>query len=245
VLRGRVILKGRVAEIRNAGGGWTDEAGRPIAMEGAEILPPVEPSKIVCVGRNYALHAKELGNEVPQRPLLFLKPPSAVLAHGGAILLPRDSQQMEYEGEIAVVIGKRCFDLDPGEDPMDFVAGVTPPNDVTARDPQKLGVPFTPAEAFHTLCPFGPWVAQGVPWQDLAVTTRLNGAVVQEGRASQMVFPIPELVRYAAGVMTLLPGDLIATGTPAGVGRLSPGDRISVEVAGIILENSVAQRKKA
>jgi 2-keto-4-pentenoate hydratase/2-oxohepta-3-ene-1,7-dioic acid hydratase in catechol pathway len=240
-----VSKEGRVVEVRNPGGGWTDETGLTVALEGAEILPPVAPSKIVCVGRNYALHAKELGNEVPQRPLLFLKPSTAVLAHGGTILLPEDSQQVEYEGEIAVVIGRRCFDLGPGEDPMDYVAGFTPLNDVTARDLQKLDVQFTRAKSFDTFCPFGPWVAEGIPWQDLGVTTRLNGAVVQEGKVSQMVFPIPELVRYAARVMTLLPGDLIATGTPAGVGRIVAGDRVSVEVAGIILENSVAKRKKA
>lgn len=242
MLMGRVRRDGAVVEVRNPGGGWTDSEGRPFPLGGSEILPPVEPTKIVCVGRNYALHAKELGNEVPQRPLLFLKPPSAILAHRGTILIPPDSAQVEYEGEIAVVIGRRCFDLGPDEDPMDFVAGFTPLDDVTARDLQKLDVQFTRAKSFDTFCPFGPWVAGGIDWRDLTVTTRLNGSVVQEGRAAQMVFPITDLVRYAARVMTLLPGDLIATGTPAGVGRIEAGDRVSVEVAGVILENSVAAR---
>jgi 2-keto-4-pentenoate hydratase/2-oxohepta-3-ene-1,7-dioic acid hydratase in catechol pathway len=206
------------------------------------VLPPVVPTKIVCVGRNYALHAKELGNEVPQRPLLFLKPPSAALPHGGTILLPEDSSQVEYEGEIAVVMGRTCSRLGPEDDPMDFVAGFAPLNDVTARDLQRLDVQFTRAKSFDTFCPFGPWVAEGVDWRELTVTTRLNGAAVQEGRACDMVFPIPDLVRFVARVMTLQPGDLIATGTPAGVGRLSAGDRVSVEVAGVVLENTVGAR---
>lgn len=240
---GRVIWRG--TEYAVAFGGQGDllaPGGLRIPAGEAIYLPPCTPSKIVCVGRNYVEHARELGNEVPERPLLFLKAPSAILSPGGAILLPEDSRQVEYEGEIAVVMARVCRGLGPGDDPLDYVAGVTPLNDVTARDLQKLDVQFTRAKSFDTFCPFGPWIAPVGNPSALSVRTFLNGRMVQEGHARDMAFPIPDLVRFISRVMTLLPGDVIATGTPAGVGRLAAGDRVAVEVAGVRLENEVDQR---
>lgn len=240
MLTGRALWRGREWDVEPVPEGLRLlPSGPVVALAEAQLLPPCRPTKVVCVGRNYREHAKELGNPMPERPLLFLKPPSAILAPGGAIRLPEDSSQVEYEGEIAVVVGRLCRNLSPEDDPMDFVAGVTPLNDVTARDLQRLDVQFTRAKSFDTFCPFGPYVAPVGDLSALGVRTFLNGAKVQEGFARDMAFPIPELVRYAARVMTLLPGDVIATGTPAGVGRLSEGDVVEVEVQGVRLRNVV------
>lgn len=204
-----------------------------------------QPSKIVCVGRNYAAHARELGNAVPDRPLLFLKPPSSIIRDGDIILLPPESSQVEHEAEIGVVIGRR---LSRGDEAAAraAIAGITCVNDVTARDLQKLDVQFTRAKGFDTFCPFGPALRQVEPdfiYSALEVTCRVNGAVRQHGRAADMVFGIPTLVAYISGVMTLEPGDLIATGTPEGVGRLNAGDVVEVEVSGVgVLRNPVAAR---
>jgi 2-keto-4-pentenoate hydratase/2-oxohepta-3-ene-1,7-dioic acid hydratase in catechol pathway len=203
------------------------------------------PSKIVCVGRNYAAHAKEMGNAVPDRPLLFLKPPSSIIKDGELILLPPDSRQVEHEAEIGVVIGRR---LSRGDEAAAraAIAGITCVNDVTARDLQKLDVQFTRAKGFDTFCPFGPALRQVEPdfiYSALEVTCRVNGALRQHGRAADMVFGIPTLVAYISNVMTLEPGDLIATGTPEGVGRLNAGDVVEVEVTGVgVLKNPVAAR---
>ncbi|MEW5763480.1 MAG: fumarylacetoacetate hydrolase family protein [Acidobacteriota bacterium] len=238
---GRVLLNGRKVPVRVLEDhAWITPEGVRVPPGEAVLLPPSTPSKIVCVGRNYVEHARELGNPMPDRPLLFLKAPSSVLAPGGTILLPEDSEQVEYEGEIALVVGRTCHRIPDGHDPLIYLAGVTPLNDVTARDLQRLDVQFTRAKSFDTFCPFGPWMETEPDWENLMVTTELNGRPVQQGRAADMAFPIPDLVRYISRAMTLLPGDLIATGTPSGVGRLSPGDRVTVEVAGIRLENSVA-----
>jgi 2-keto-4-pentenoate hydratase/2-oxohepta-3-ene-1,7-dioic acid hydratase in catechol pathway len=238
---GRVLFGGREVPVSIlADGSMRTLDGADVPAEDAVLLPPVSPSKIVCVGRNYVEHAKELGNPMPERPLLFLKAPSSILAPGGRILLPEDSAQVEYEGEIALVVGRTCHRLPDGEDPLASLRGVTPLNDVTARDLQRLDVQFTRAKSFDTFCPFGPWIETEPEWDRLAVATELNGRRVQEGRAADMAFSIAALVRYISRAMTLNPGDLIATGTPAGVGRLAPGDRVAVEVAGIRLENWVA-----
>jgi 2-keto-4-pentenoate hydratase/2-oxohepta-3-ene-1,7-dioic acid hydratase in catechol pathway len=203
------------------------------------------PSKIVCVGRNYAAHAKELGNAVPDRPLLFLKPPSSVISNGDAIILPPDSRQVEHEAEIGVVIGSR---LARGDETAAraAIAGITCVNDVTARDLQKLDVQFTRAKGFDTFCPFGPALLPVPPdfiYSSLEVMCRVNGQERQHGRAADMVFGIPMLVSYISHVMTLEPGDLIATGTPEGVGPLEPGDVVEVEVTGVgVLRNPVAAR---
>ncbi len=240
MLTGRASWRGKEWAVEAVEGGLRLLPSGPVVPASeAVLLPPVRPSKIVCVGRNYRDHAKELGNPVPERPLLFLKPPSSILAPGGTILLPEDSKQVEYEGEVAVVVGRLCTRLAPEDDPLDFVAGVTPLNDVTARDLQRLDVQFTRAKSFDTFCPFGPFVAPVGDLSTLGVRTFLNGAQVQEGFARDMAFSISDLVRFAARVMTLHPGDLIATGTPAGVGRLQEGDVVEVEVRGVRLRNTV------
>jgi len=190
------------------------------------------PSKIICVGRNYADHAKELGNEVPQAPLVFMKPPSSVVASGDAIVLPRASQRVEYEGEIGVVIGTRAYRVDETQ-AVGFVRGIVALNDVTARDLQKTDGQWTRAKGFDTFCPLG---AEGVvpkALDELEVITRVNGAQRQRAFARDMVFSIPRLIAYISSIMTLVPGDVIATGTPAGVGALVPGDVVEVEIAGV------------
>jgi 2-keto-4-pentenoate hydratase/2-oxohepta-3-ene-1,7-dioic acid hydratase in catechol pathway len=190
------------------------------------------PTKIVCVGRNYVAHAKELGNEVPDRPLLFLKPPSALIASGETIVLPVDSSRVEHEGEIAIVIGRRARHVSEAE-AMQAVAGFAPLNDVTARDLQRADNQWTRAKGFDTFCPVGGTTAlNGGDWRDLEVVCRVNGEVRQQGRAAQMVFGVPTLIAYISRIMALEPGDLIATGTPEGVGPLAHGDVVEVELVG-------------
>jgi len=204
----------------------------------------VQPSKIVCIGRNYADHAKELGNEVPKEPLIFLKPPSALLPPGGTIVLPPVSKQVEFEGEIGVVIGKRARQV-AENDAESFIAGFTRVNDVTCRDLQKTDGQWTRAKGFDTFCPVGPRVV-ALDWRTLSIVTRVNGAERQRGASSDMIFSIPRLVAYVSAIMTLEPGDLIATGTPAGVGRLAPGDVVEVEIPGIgLLSNHVAAQESS
>jgi len=210
-------------------------------MDEVELLPPVVPSKIVCVGRNYSEHAKELGNEVPSEPLLFLKAPSAVIASGDEIVIPRQSQRIEHEGELAIVIGRACKNLADDQPALEYVFGYTCLNDVTARDLQKKDVQFTRAKSFDTFCPVGPYIETEVDPYDLRVTTKVNGDIRQSGRTSQMVFPVDVLIRYISRQMTLNVGDVIATGTPSGVSQLHPGDLCEVEVEGVgALSNSIA-----
>lgn len=203
------------------------------------------PGKIVCVGRNYAAHARELGNDVPSEPLLFLKPPSSVIENGGAIVLPPESQQVEYEAEIAVVIGKRAHEVSEDE-ALAYVGGYAPLNDVTARDLQKRDVQFTRAKGYDTFCPVGRTVpADGVDWRSLEVCCRVNGEQRQYGRASEMVFGIPTLIAYISHIMTLEPGDIIATGTPEGVGVLHEGDEVEVELEGMTtVRNRVVRARR-
>jgi 2-keto-4-pentenoate hydratase/2-oxohepta-3-ene-1,7-dioic acid hydratase in catechol pathway len=192
-----------------------------------------QPTKVVCVGRNYAAHAQELGNPVPAEPLIFLKPPSAVIATGGTILLPPESRRVEHEAEIGVVIGKRARHVSV-KDAVSYIGGITPVNDVTARDLQKIDVQFTRAKGFDTFCPVG--AVSPLPngdWNKLEVFCRVNGEVRQHGRASDMIFGIPQLIAYITGIMTMEAGDIIATGTPAGVGPLVDGDEVEVEIPGI------------
>jgi 2-keto-4-pentenoate hydratase/2-oxohepta-3-ene-1,7-dioic acid hydratase in catechol pathway len=203
------------------------------------------PGKIVCVGRNYAAHAKEMGNPVPERPLLFLKPPSSLIVSGETIVLPPDSQQVEHEAEIGIVMGRRLArGTEAGA--REAIAGITCVNDVTARDLQKLDVQYTRAKGFDTFCPFGPALLPVAPdfiYSSLEVMCRVNGQERQHGHAADMVFSIPMLVAYISHVMTLEPGDLISTGTPEGVGPLKPGDVVEVEVTGVgVLKNPVASR---
>jgi 2-keto-4-pentenoate hydratase/2-oxohepta-3-ene-1,7-dioic acid hydratase in catechol pathway len=198
-----------------------------------ELLPVAFPSKIVCVGRNYAEHAKELGNEVPSEPLLFLKAPSAIVGNDDSVIIPPQSNQVEHEGELAVIIGRECKNLSEADDPFEYVFGYTCLNDVTARDIQRKDVQFTRGKSFDTFCPVGPFIETEVDVRDIRVTTRVNGEIRQDGRTSQMVFPVDFLIRYISQMMTLLPGDVIATGTPSGVSKMESGDVCKVEVEGI------------
>ena len=208
--------------------------------EGATLLPPVLPSKIVCVGRNYAEHAKELGNEAPGEPILFLKPPSALLAPFGTIVRPPQSERVDFEGELAVIIGREARNVRESAW-RDYVRGFTCGNDVTARDLQKKDVQFTRGKGFDTFCPLGPCLEDDLDPLDLRVTTRVDGQLRQDGRTSQMMFPVPFLIEFISSIMTLVPGDVILTGTPAGVGPLQPGETVEVEVEGIgVLRNDVA-----
>lgn len=192
------------------------------------------PGKIVCVGRNYREHAKELGNEVPAQPLLFLKPPSSVLCSGAPIVLPAASARVEFEGEIGIVIG-RALRRGCAADARRAIRGVVAMNDVTARDLQRHDGQWTRAKGFDTFCPVGPLADGAADVDALSVITRVNGVEKQRGHAREMVFAIPELLAYISAIMTLEPGDLVATGTPAGVGPLTPGDVVEVEVPGLSL----------
>ncbi len=213
------------------------------ALDLAEVklLAPVSPSKIVCVGRNYLEHAAELGNKMPDEPLLFLKPSSAVIASGDEIKLPPASQQVEHEGELGVVIGRVGRNIPESEDPLSYIFGYTCVNDITARDLQRKDVQFTRGKSFDTFCPVGPWIETDIDPTNASVQTRLNGEVKQKGNTADMAFPVAFLIRYISEIMTLYPGDLIATGTPAGVSRMKHGDTVEVEVTGIgILRNGVS-----
>jgi 2-keto-4-pentenoate hydratase/2-oxohepta-3-ene-1,7-dioic acid hydratase in catechol pathway len=204
-------------------------------------LAPVEPGKIVCVGRNYGAHARELGNEVPSEPLLFLKPPSSLCGPGAVIELPAMSQRVEHEAELGIVIGKRLKRAGNAEVAA-AIAGITCVNDVTARDIQRKEVQFTRAKSFDTFCPVGPHVETELPdLTKLEVLARVNGAVRQHGKTGDMVFPVLDLIAFISQVMTLEPGDLISTGTPEGVGPLGSGDLVEIEIPGIgVLSNRVS-----
>jgi 2-keto-4-pentenoate hydratase/2-oxohepta-3-ene-1,7-dioic acid hydratase in catechol pathway len=204
------------------------------------------PSKIVCVGRNYAEHAKELGNEVPAAPLLFLKAPSAIIKNGDSIVIPPQANQVEHEGELAVLIGRDCKDIGDDENPLEYVRGYACLNDVTARDIQRADVQFTRGKSFDTFCPIGPHIETELDVADIRLTTKVNGVIKQDGRTSQMVFPVNYLVRYISRQMTLRAGDVIATGTPSGVSRMEPGDVCEVTIEGIgTLTNPVVSSPNA
>ena len=210
-----------------------------IPLKDVRLLAPVVPSKIVCVGRNYVDHAKELGNEVPKVPLIFLKAPSSVIADGEAVLLPPQSTQVEHEGELVAVIGKRGRNV-TAESAKDYILGYTIGNDVTARDLQKTDGQWARAKGFDTFCPFGPWIDTEFDPSDALITCRVNGQMRQLSSTRDMVFNIGVLIAYISSVMTLMPGDLIFTGTPAGVGQLKPGDVVEVEIDGLgVLKNPV------
>jgi len=221
----------------------------PTPLDDLHLLPPVTPSKILCVGRNYRDHAAELGNDVPTEPLLFLKPPSALLGPKGTIRMPAISNRVDYEGELGIVIGRRCYRIGPDEDVRPYIRGYVCVNDVTARDIQKSDGQWTRGKGFDTFCPVGPIVSDEIDpvgFADKApspvtITTRLNSVVRQQGNTRDLIFPIADLLRYITATMTLEPGDLIPTGTPAGVGAVQPGDRIQVEIDGLgVLENQFA-----
>ncbi|HEX5505094.1 MAG TPA: fumarylacetoacetate hydrolase family protein [Thermomicrobiales bacterium] len=231
--------------VRAAGGelfGTLIPGERVGALADAALLPPVAPSKIVAVGLNYADHVAESGTprDLPAAPVLFMKPPSSLLGHGGTILLPAGAEPVHYEAELAVVIGRRARHV-RREEAYDYVLGLTCGNDVSARNYQQQDGQLGRAKGFDTFTPLGPWIATDLRADDLAIQSRLNGEVEQSSNTRHLLFDVPNLIEFIAGVMTLLPGDVIMTGTPAGVGPLRPGDRIEVEIEGIgTLANGVA-----
>lgn len=225
-----------------AGSPWEkwERGADSLRLADVRLLAPVEPSKIVCVGRNYAAHAAELGNEAPKEPMIFLKPPSSIVGPGDPIVLTRFSRRVEHEGELALVISRRCAHLRDSDDSLSFLLGYTCLNEVTARDLQKSDVQFTRAKGFDTFCPIGPHIETQLDPANALVETRVNGALRQSGNSSLMIYPVAYLVRWISRMMTLLPGDVIATGTPAGVGPLVAGDTVEVSIAGIgVLRNPV------
>lgn len=235
-----IVEGGAIAEISVAP--WStkrwEKTGKSFAAASVKLLAPVTPSKIVCVGRNYAAHAAELGNEVPKEPLIFLKPPSSIIGPGEPILLPKYSSKVEHEGELGLVVGKHASHLTDSEDSLSYLCGYTCVNDVTARDLQKADVQFTRAKGFDTFCPVGPHIETQLNPADVLVECRVNGATRQSGRTSLMIYSVAFLVRWISRMMTLEPGDLIATGTPSGVGPLVAGDTAEVAVEGIgVLSN--------
>lgn len=214
------------------------------ALAEVRLLAPAIPTKIVCVGRNYAAHAKELNNPLPKDPLIFLKPPSSVIGPEDNIVYPPQSQRVDYEGELALVIGRRCRNVSR-KDALDYVFGYTCLDDVSARDIQKADGHFTRGKSFDTFCPIGPVVATGLDPFAFTVETRLNGERRQYAPITDMIFPLDVIIEFISGVMTLEPGDVIATGTPAGVGPLAPGDTVEVEIEGIgCLRNKVVQASR-
>jgi 2-keto-4-pentenoate hydratase/2-oxohepta-3-ene-1,7-dioic acid hydratase in catechol pathway len=228
------VLRGESVEELSAApwsGGQPTEKRHELSR--VSLLAPCQPSKIVCLGRSYKEHAAELGNPLPQEPLIFLKPPSAVIGPEEAIVYPAMSQRVDHEGELALVIGKRCRRLKAEENPLDYVFGCTCLNDVTARDIQKTDGQFTRGKGFDTFCPIGPVIATGLDARNLSVEAFVNGARRQAGRTSEMIFSLDAIIRFIAEVMTLEPGDVIATGTPPGVGSLQPGDVVEVAVEGV------------
>jgi 2-keto-4-pentenoate hydratase/2-oxohepta-3-ene-1,7-dioic acid hydratase in catechol pathway len=225
-------------------GKWT-EGPTLWAAKDVRLLAPVEPSKIMGVGRNYAAHAAEMGNEVPKEPMMFLKPPSSVVGPDEPIVLTKYSNKVEHEGELGLVIGKLCRHLSDEEDPLAYVMGYVCVNDVSARDLQKSDVQYARAKGFDSFCPVGPVIETELDPRDVLVETRVNGTLRQTGRTSEMIYPAAFLVRWISRMMTLLPGDLIATGTPAGVGPLVAGNQVEVSVGGVgVLRNPVHAPKE-
>lgn len=203
------------------------------SLSQVQFILPTNPSKIVCVGRNYAEHAAELGNDVPKEPLLFLKAPSSLILNGEKIIIPTQSEQVEHEGELGIVIGKKCKNLDEKDNVFEYVEGYICLNDVTARDLQRKDIQFTRAKSFDTFCPISHFIETDLDPLNIEVKTTVNGIIKQSGKTSQMVFPVDYLIRYISQQMTLLPGDIIATGTPSGVSKLVENDICEIEIEGI------------
>ena len=220
---------------------WSGKPGRSHALDSVTLLPAVAPSKIVCVGRNYVDHAKEMGSEVPAEPLIFLKPPSSLIASGDSIVYPAISQNVNFEGELGVVIGTRARHV-AAADTEKYIFGYTCVNDVTARDLQRKDGQWTRGKGFDTFCPVGPWIVrrEDVAFGDLRVRTLLDGEVKQDGSVQEMIFSVGAIIAFVTQFMTLEPGDLIATGTPSGVGPMQAGSMVSVEINGIgVLQNRI------
>jgi 2-keto-4-pentenoate hydratase/2-oxohepta-3-ene-1,7-dioic acid hydratase in catechol pathway len=230
------------AELADHPFGQVRFTGRRWALADVRLLAPALPSKVVCIGKNYADHAREMGAEAPPNPVIFLKPSTAVTGPNTPIRLPPEATRVDYEGELAVVIGRPCRDVTPDR-AADVVLGYTIANDVTARDQQRADGQWTRAKGHDTFCPLGPWIETAVDPSDLAIRTELDGAVCQQSRTSLLLHGVPALIEWITRVMTLLPGDVILTGTPAGVGPMGPGQTVSVTVDGIgTLTNPVTAR---
>ena len=236
-----------IAELRGhpfgPGKGGVQFTGATFPLDDVRLLAPVLPSKVVAVGRNYADHAREMGGEPPAEPVLFLKPSTAVVGHGDPIAYPvKLTQRVDYEGELAVIIGRLCREV-PAAQAAEVIFGYTCANDVTARDLQARDGQWTRAKGFDTFCPLGPWIETDADPADLELTTAVNGEVRQQTRTSQLLYDVPALVEYVSTVMTLLPGDVLLTGTPAGVGPLEDGDEVSVTIENVgSLRNTVVNR---
>jgi 2-keto-4-pentenoate hydratase/2-oxohepta-3-ene-1,7-dioic acid hydratase in catechol pathway len=244
VAGGEQITRVLVSAPEDFGGDMEDVPTKrigPISLTEAALLAPVRPSKIVCVGRNYREHAAELGHDVPVEPLIFLKPVSALLPPGGEIRRPKISERVDHEGELGVVVARACYKVRADEDVHPYILGYTCVNDVTARDLQEKDGQWTRAKGFDTFCPVGPVVSNEIdPWAGILVEARVNGEVRQQGSTRDFIFTLDAVIRHISQCMTLLPGDLISTGTPQGVGPLLAGDVVEVSVAGIgILRNPV------
>lgn len=234
------VYEDRVGPIEGEPFGEFKRLEAEIPMHMVRLLSPIQPGKIVCVGRNYAEHAREQGFEPPEVPMLFLKPPSSVIGPGDAIILPPQSKQVEHEGELAVVIGKRGRWIS-SEDALKYVLGYMVANDVTARDLQRRDGQWTRGKGFDTFCPLGPWIETDLNPSDVLVQTRVNGEMRQMASTREMMFPVEQLIAFISSVMTLELGDVILTGTPAGIGPLQAGDVVEVSVEGIgSLSNPVA-----
>ncbi|MGP8331790.1 MAG: fumarylacetoacetate hydrolase family protein [Methanosarcinaceae archaeon] len=215
--------------------------GKTFELSELEVLPPTDPSKIICVGLNYRDHAKELNMVIPKEPIIFIKPPSAVIGHGDKIIYPETSKQVDFEAELAVVIGKRCRNIKANH-ANDVIAGYTCFNDVTARDFQRQDGQWTRAKSFDTFAPVGPFIASPEDFdpENTPIKSRINGELRQDSNTSNLIFDIPALIEFISGIMTLEIGDIIATGTPIGVGELHRGDIVEIEIEGIgVLENEV------
>ncbi|MGE4299773.1 MAG: fumarylacetoacetate hydrolase family protein [Desulfovibrionaceae bacterium] len=213
----------------------------PLSLNEVGVLPPVAPTKVICLGVNYAKHGAEMGHALPEEPLLFLKPPSAIITSGQTIIRPSQSQRVDYEGELAIVVGRQCRNITP-EEAAECVFGYTCANDVTARDLQKKDVQFTRGKGFDTFLPIGPWIETDVPDPtNLGIRTLVNGEIRQQDNTSQMLNKPYETLSFISRIMTLMPGDVVLTGTPEGVGPLVAGDEVRIEIDGVgILINPVA-----
>ncbi len=233
-LLGNEVLRGEVS------GGSIKARGKEYDLKEVELLAPSEPSKVVCVGLNYVEHAKELKMALPEEPIIFMKPPTAIIGPGADIVMPPSSSQVDYEGELAVVIKERCRNVQ-ADNADDYILGYANFNDVTARDLQRKDGRWTRAKSFDTFAPMGPYVVDLDP-TNLAIQTRVNGAVRQSSSTSDLIFSVPKLIEFVSEIMTLLPGDVIATGTPPGVGSLKAGDVVEVEIEGLgVLKNGVVK----
>ena len=238
-----IVEADRVHEARGEWPGSLERTGQTWPLDAVQLLAPVAPSKIVCVARNYQKHAAELGNTVPAEPLIFLKAPSSVIGPSDAILMPPDSSRVDHEGELGVVIGRSCSRLGDEDAIEPWLSGFTCLNDVTARDLQKKDGLFGRAKSFDTFCPMGPVIETDFDWRTAQIETWVSGQRRQHGATTDMIFPVDALVRWISRIMTLLPGDVIATGTPEGISRLASGDVVEVVIEGIgRLSNPVAAR---